>query len=367
MTSPELELTPELAAALVDDREFSEEGCTQVVSYKARCQPAVKTTKQDNFWRELEEVRRRAAESEGAHIYRFHVPPEAAPYSPEEYIEKNVCIKEITSFGTFDGCGVSADADAPSVGHVSVGARMLGAGTAAGFAPALLSSQSVLKKAGGSFCKRRGAPIRGLEALLEETEDNDEKAQNPLGGDFPHPEWHGGNSNYEPQLKSGVICNLMLTDLDMWEDIIYGDAFDEISCHADSVALNNMQVRVYILRNSTLTEDEIDVQLVSVAPQLRLTRENFVKLLRSHAGCDRIAINHFMVMSNNGETMDIEACRLSLIDLAEVTFGVHLGPEHLEYFLEDAINKHSSALGLADWLCCHRRMSRAIRLARHAT
>merc|ERR1711862_61886 len=108
----------------------------------------------------------------------------------------------------------------------------------------------------------------------------------------------------------GVVSNLEDS-----EYVVYGQAFSMLANgESGCVALDSTALREFILSNTAVTMEDIDIELLKVAsPDEGLSREGFLDLIREFQVSEADSPSHFMDLTGNGESMASEECRTGLL------------------------------------------------------
>lgn len=155
----------------------------------------------------------------------------------------------------------------------------------------------------------------------------------PPGEDFgggvppPAPMPSQGAGRYPPvpaqstaAAQQDVTADDILSNLEGSEDVMYGNVFATFPGGLNGkVGLDCMAMRDFICTNSSVSMDDIDMELIKVAGQddMMLSRDGFLHLLRDFSVSDSDVISHFMGLSADSESLSSEECRSGLLLFAQ--------------------------------------------------
>jgi len=128
----------------------------------------------------------------------------------------------------------------------------------------------------------------------------------------PAPTTSGGGGS------GGLSFALALSNLDEAEDLAYGTAFAGFGMGAEngSVPLECQPMREFIAANSSCPYDQVDIELLRAAQatdEMRVSKLDFMLILRQHATSDMAILEKFEGVANGGEAITSEECRTALM------------------------------------------------------
>jgi len=174
----------------------------------------------------------------------------------------------------------------------------------------------------------------------------------------------------KPTAKATAAPDAVLAELDKAEEGVYGAAFAEFGGNEKGVLVDNVALRAFVLKQTTIREENMDEELVKMAPELRLSLLGFLSLLRQHIAPDEPAIASFIELTGGGETADGESCLAGLPRLLRQVLGSN-PTEKQEWWnrIMDATRggiTSGQAMDLERYMACYKRAARVVRLTRCA-
>lgn len=169
--------------------------------------------------------------------------------------------------------------------------------------------------------------------------------------------------------RNNITQEDIISNLEDAEEMLYGrDTFAMLlSGQQLSVGLDSAAMRDFILSNSTISSDDIDMELLKVAsPDEGLSREAFLCLLREFPVSEANSISSFMELSENGETIASEECRTGLLLFGQQQLASNLSDEQWERILNSVMRDAGVAVKLEEWLVYCKLLARMVRLLRLA-
>merc|ERR1712176_531214 len=110
--------------------------------------------------------------------------------------------------------------------------------------------------------------------------------------------------------------------------------------------------------------DELDTYLIKVSPDLLLTLEGFLKLLRENSVAEGPAIKFFLDISTNGQTITVETCRGSILRCVEQILGIRfVDHDRSRCTTHSVLWDANESVSMKEWLDYCRKVARVIRLA----
>lgn len=166
---------------------------------------------------------------------------------------------------------------------------------------------------------------------------------------------------------SSISWDLICSDLEGSEQIVYGDAFTSFGGSGQSpLAMDCEPMRDFIVEHSALGMDDLDPALFQVAPEFSVSLEGFLQLLREHSNNDGQSLEHFVSMSSNGETLTSEEARSGLLLLSQQHLEAEFSDSRWDSIFNSVMRDTGVSVDMEQWLICCKRVARIVRLARLA-
>jgi len=124
--------------------------------------------------------------------------------------------------------------------------------------------------------------------------------------------------------RRDVSADDILSNLEGSEEVVWGEAFASFPGGLNGfVGLDSTLMRDFICTNSSISMDDIDLELLKIAgPDEGLPLSGFLLLIRDFSVSDGDVISHFMGLSADGETVAAEECRSGLLLFAQQKLNV---------------------------------------------
>jgi len=197
--------------------------------------------------------------------------------------------------------------------------------------------------------------------------------RNPMAGIPPPPnrEPSGGRSPPPPAQSSArreVTADDILSNLEGAEEVLYSEAFASFPGGLNGfVGLDSAAMRDFLCTNSSISMEDIDLELLKVAsPDEGLSRDGFLHLLREFSVSDGDAISQFMGLSADGESLASEECRSGLLLFAQQKLSTNFGDERWERIFNTVMWDAGLKTTMEQWLTYCKLTGRIVRLLRYA-
>eukprot|EP00415_Alexandrium_ostenfeldii_P002152 UN2152 len=113
---------------------------------------------------------------------------------------------------------------------------------------------------------------------------------------------------------------------------------------------------------------DIDTELLKIAAQndaFSIDCDAFLRLLRDNAVSERDALEQFLTLSSNGESMAGEDCRSALLSLSE-RLSSTLTVDQTDRAFDSVMADVGLTVSMEQWMNCSLKVARIIRLVRYA-
>merc|ERR1719253_1873918 len=135
----------------------------------------------------------------------------------------------------------------------------------------------------------------------------------------------------------------LLAALEHFEEKIYG------SLCPKAVPLSNVPLQEFILANSCIPREHIEPELYRVAPDLMMTAERLVQVMRENAMSEEAPIVLFWNLSGDGDAASADACRDSMLECVERCIGQRFGARG-QIAIDWAMQGRAGELYMDEWL-----------------
>eukprot|EP00747_Dinoflagellata_sp_TGD_P170166 gnl/TRDRNA2_/TRDRNA2_201032_c0_seq1.p1 gnl/TRDRNA2_/TRDRNA2_201032_c0~~gnl/TRDRNA2_/TRDRNA2_201032_c0_seq1.p1 ORF type:complete len:260 (+),score=48.79 gnl/TRDRNA2_/TRDRNA2_201032_c0_seq1:115-894(+) len=166
----------------------------------------------------------------------------------------------------------------------------------------------------------------------------------------------------------GIDEDLILSDLENAEVAAYVGAFTSFAgSAAGTVPLDNAGIRKFILANTAIEADNLDLVLFQLPnPEAGLTRESFLHILRENPAADSDMISHFLSLSQSGESLAAEECRSGLLLFAQQKLGArNLSDDLWDRILNTVMIDADVNVLMEQWFVFCKRTARIVRLVKY--
>eukprot|EP00440_Ansanella_granifera_P041128 gb/GFBE01044596.1/.p1 GENE.gb/GFBE01044596.1/~~gb/GFBE01044596.1/.p1 ORF type:complete len:329 (+),score=82.00 gb/GFBE01044596.1/:1-987(+) len=157
----------------------------------------------------------------------------------------------------------------------------------------------------------------------------------------------------------------MLDDLEGAEQAAYSAAFQSLSGGQNSLQPDHEQLRNFVLIHSGVGEQDLDMELLKIAStrdDFAIDANSFVMLLREHPIADSEALNLFMNVSQDGETISAEDCRTCLLQLMNKLPETDIKEDRLERIFDTVMVTAGLSVPMEQWLGFSKTTARILRL-----
>mmetsp|Transcript_69233 Transcript_69233/g.122466 ORF Transcript_69233/g.122466 Transcript_69233/m.122466 type:complete len:277 (-) Transcript_69233:41-871(-) len=162
----------------------------------------------------------------------------------------------------------------------------------------------------------------------------------------------------------------VLADLEGAEQAAYTAAFKSLAAGQASLTPDHEQLRNFVLLNSGVGEGDLDTELLKIAStseSFSIDADSFVMLLRTNAVSDSEALEVFVSMSADGETVSAEDCRNGLFSmLSSSSLGDSLPADRSERIIDTVMTDAGLTVNMEQWLGYSKTAGRIVRLASYA-
>lgn len=175
---------------------------------------------------------------------------------------------------------------------------------------------------------------------------------------------HGGQSSGS---APAISFELILADLESAEQVTYSEAFGSFGPDGSGMlGLDNEKLRRFILDNTAVSLDDLEIELLKAAPECELNQQGFLKVLRENAVAEAQALEQFLGMSQDGERCPAEECRNGLLLFATDRLGANLSEDRWEKVFNAVMLDADVTITMEQWVTYCKRVARVVRLARYA-
>mmetsp|Transcript_56433 Transcript_56433/g.98329 ORF Transcript_56433/g.98329 Transcript_56433/m.98329 type:complete len:276 (+) Transcript_56433:74-901(+) len=165
-----------------------------------------------------------------------------------------------------------------------------------------------------------------------------------------------------------VSVDDILSNLEGSEEVLYGDAFSSFPGGATNfVTLDCMPMRDFLVTNSCISMDDVDMELLKVAStDDGLSRDGFLHLLREFAVSDSDSLGQFMGLSSNGESLAAEECRSGLLLFCQQKLSTNFSDDRWDCIFNAILWDAGITVDMEKWCIYCKTTARMVRLLRYA-
>lgn len=169
--------------------------------------------------------------------------------------------------------------------------------------------------------------------------------------------------------RTTLSFEAVVTDIEGSELSEYGACFANLAGASGVVQPDNEGLRDFVATNSVITLDEIDTELLKIAStnnDFTIDCDGFLTLLRENSIMETDALEQFLNLSSNGESITAEDCRSGLLNLTEQKLSANLTTAQLESIFDGVMVDVGLNVSMEQWINCCKRVARIVRLLRCA-
>jgi len=166
-----------------------------------------------------------------------------------------------------------------------------------------------------------------------------------------------------------LTLEVMLADLDGAEYTAYGAAFDSFSGNGAALQPSDEKLRDFIVTNSAITLQDLDMDLLKIAStneSLTIDKAGFLQLLRDNSINEGDALQQFMGMASDGESLPSEDCRTGLLNLIQQKLNTNFSDNRSEQIFDIVMVDAGLTVSMEQWVSYCKKVGRIVRLARYA-
>eukprot|EP00435_Cladocopium_sp_Y103_P052623 s2_g16.t1 len=163
----------------------------------------------------------------------------------------------------------------------------------------------------------------------------------------------------------GFGIDAVLTDLEGAEQAAFKAAFKSLSSGLEVLPLDHDQLRSFILINSGVTEQDLEVEMLKLASardDFSIDATALISLLREHPISDDDVLNLFMSLSTDGESLSAEECRTGLLQLTSRLPETGLSEERMDRVFDTVMTSAGLTVSMEEWMQYAKTAARILRL-----
>lgn len=221
----------------------------------------------------------------------------------------------------------------------------------------------------GAYSEATNDPPR--TAWAEEAGAEDNYMAPPTAPDYSAPAAPAARGGASPAASAALVSwDLLFTSLEEAEQLAYGEIFmswgGNTGVGSPGLGLDNQQMRAFISDNTSIVADELDIQLLKAAPECEMSFEALLHVIRDNANNDSIAIEQFMGLSTDGDSVSSEECRNGLLVVIQRELRAEFSDARWDQIFTVAMRDAGVVVNMEEWFKCVKRAARIVRLARVA-
>lgn len=170
--------------------------------------------------------------------------------------------------------------------------------------------------------------------------------------------------------SSAISFDLLLSDLESSEQIVYGEAFAQMdTAGAGSVPLDSIPLKVLVASNTSIDEAEIDTELLKVINFDEgggCTLQNFLQVYRENAIATNVSIEEFLAASADGVVVSASDCRSRLLLLGQRKLEAQFNEDQWDRIFNTVMMDCDVVVNMEVWIAFCSKVARIVRLSKQA-
>jgi len=146
-----------------------------------------------------------------------------------------------------------------------------------------------------------------------------------------------------------ISIDFVLSDLERAEEQVYAEAFQRLS-KGRRVENDDPEIRQFIIAHSSLTINNLDEKLFTIAPDPPLTGKAFIGVLRDGAASEEDSLAEFLRLSADGETMPSEECRSGLLLFGQQHLSISFSEDRWDCVLNTIMIDADVIVNMESWI-----------------
>ncbi|CAK0828254.1 unnamed protein product [Prorocentrum cordatum] len=172
----------------------------------------------------------------------------------------------------------------------------------------------------------------------------------------------------EPPRGQPGALRAILADVGAAESEVWRAAFERAAGGRAAVPMDCAGVRDLVTAHSGISEQDLDTELIRVASRredLHIDAHGFAALLRGSSMSDGEALERFIELSANGDTVTAEQCRDDLLAMTRSKLGAQAEAADCEQIVAAAMPKSGAVVSMEEFVNCAKLVARILRVARY--
>mmetsp|Transcript_30392 Transcript_30392/g.69967 ORF Transcript_30392/g.69967 Transcript_30392/m.69967 type:complete len:216 (+) Transcript_30392:105-752(+) len=156
--------------------------------------------------------------------------------------------------------------------------------------------------------------------------------------------------------------DLLVQDLDATEALAYGEFFQTCT-RQQTCSTDNRMMRQFLIDNTCIIEDDLDIELLKVAPELDVDQTAFLAVIRANAVAEADAIEQFLQMAGEGTSVPAEEARSRLLFFSQDKLGASFSDAQWQKLFDKVMSDAGAQVSMEQWVRYCTDTSRMVRLA----
>mmetsp|Transcript_60287 Transcript_60287/g.111818 ORF Transcript_60287/g.111818 Transcript_60287/m.111818 type:complete len:215 (+) Transcript_60287:104-748(+) len=166
----------------------------------------------------------------------------------------------------------------------------------------------------------------------------------------------------EPPPRETTAFDSLAQDLDGTEAVAYGEYFQTCS-RSGTCGTDNAMMRRFLIDNTSILEDDLDIELIKVAPELQVDKAAFLALIRANAVAESEAIEQFLQMAGEGTSVPAEEARSRLLLFSQDKFRASFNDAQWQIMFDKVMSDAGAQVSMEQWVRYCTDLARMVRLA----
>lgn len=147
----------------------------------------------------------------------------------------------------------------------------------------------------------------------------------------------------------------------------YEEAFTICTGGQHAIGMDCVPLRQFILDNSCIQSDDLDPHLLQMSTdEGTITVDGFIHVIRDNCVTETAAIESFLGISQNGETVEAEECRSGLLMFAQRNLGANYAEDQWDCIFNTVMWDADRQVSMEKWIYYCKVVGRIARLVHYA-
>lgn len=169
--------------------------------------------------------------------------------------------------------------------------------------------------------------------------------------------------------RAALDLEFVIGDLEACEETVWGAAFADMAGHGGTLNPTDQSLHKFLALHTAIIPAELDTELIKVASQndnFSINTAGFLSILRGHSISEGHALEQFLNLVADGDSMGAEDCRAGLLALMEEKLDVVIDDSRSERIFDSVMMDAGLQVPMDQWIVYCHRVARMLRLMRFA-